>query len=739
MYKFTKKMSMVLALILLLSFSGISVFAESEQVEGDLSTEADATKSYGPINSIRVWENDNIGMSYNDTSSPINVDLAKKVGNWIYYNKSSFNYGISRVQKSAPGKSVAYSDPTRSMYTSGQWVYYQNGSDKDKLYRVKNDGTGKKKVSDDVIYNYEISGDWIIYSNTSKNNTLYRMKGDGTAKAAVLSTKNIDSFRVFGSYILYSNPSDGKLFTVKIDGKGNKKLTDSYISLYSLTYADGYVFYRDFSNGGKVVKLKVDGSQKASVVVSETINNLGVSKGWVYYTNRAKNYSLFRVKYDGIGNKKALSTGVGYFEVQGDYIYYSDVKGTSISRMKTDGSSKIKVCDFSSYGFIVAKDNVYFYNYKDNSWIKVKADGKQKKEKITYEQFLVDSDTTNNKFVWIYSRETESALYKIDASTGEKKEIVGDSHYMYTLYGDYAFYTDMGANIFRTKLDGTGTTRLYEGSIDYFRIDGGWVYFSNYDYSTYEQNVYRIKADGNNAKPEKINTKYTNIDNIYNGWLYYTDRSSGALSRMNLDTKAEEKISDNVVTWKLAKGYLFYSKEENNALVSMPLDGSETKTVTQLETDSVLIGDGWIFYNNIADDSFLYKVKFDGSEKTKVASKSIYLNYNVKLAGDWIIYTDSFTGKLMRIKLDGSQDVAITTDNINDWKVVDDTVYYTINNAKGLYSIKLDGTAKTTVTSQLENYPYYNVAGEWIFYISYGTYNADTYRIKAGQKAAEKL
>lgn len=73
----------------------------------------------------------------------------------------------------------------------------------------------------------------------------------------------------------------------------------------------------------------------------------------------------------------------------------------------------------------------------------------------------------------------------------------------------------------------------------------------------------------------------------------------------------------------------------------------------------VVEGD-WIYYSNISQDNTdaIYKVKTDGTEKTKLADDSIMSSMDGKgfeLYGDWLYYfSKNEQGSLFRVKTDGS-------------------------------------------------------------------------------------
>lgn len=77
----------------------------------------------------------------------------------------------------------------------------------------------------------------------------------------------------------------------------------------------------------------------------------------------------------------------------------------------------------------------------------------------------------------------------------------------------------------------------------------------------------------------------------------------------------------------------------------------------------VAIQGDWIYYRNDALNGNLYKVKTDGTKKTKLNDDDVV---NINVVGDWIYYFDvksrSFAGDvyhIYRIKIDGTEKTKI--------------------------------------------------------------------------------
>lgn len=233
---------------------------------------------------------------------------------------------------------------------------------------------------------------------------------------------------------------------------------------------------------------------------------------------------------------------------------------------------------------------------------------------------------------------------------------------------------------------------------------------------------------------------------------------------------------------KILMGENVYNIIDEN-LYKIEADGSYKKICEDKLSDINLVGD-WIYYINKDDDSKVYKIKIDGTEKTKIVDfKSLFLTVDnnylyclydfkvhkmdlngangilisgedaasyFKLLGDWVYYK-AFTwgsgARMHKMKSNGSTQILLGEDKPVGFKLSEDKssvqcycakfesfdndwVYY-INEDDGnkLYKIKLDGGSRTKICDdRLDNY-YTEIVNGWIYYQNSNDGNK-YYRIK---------
>lgn len=186
----------------------------------------------------------------------------------------------------------------------------------------------------------------------------------------------------------------------------------------------------------------------------------------------------------------------------------------------------------------------------------------------------------------------------------------------------------------------------------------------------------------------------------------------------------------------------------------------------------------WIYYSD--DKDKFYKVKTDGSQKTKISD---YSAHNINVVNDWIYcslynYDDKYSNLgLYKIKTDGSEKIKLSDDNINCINIIGDSIYYINqsdyykpykmgidggnrwrlndfpmkclnvigsrayfqNDMNGkLYSMNIDGSDVQKIVDDSSYNLNLNVADGWIFYEAEGGLHG-LYKIKTDGTGRQKL
>lgn len=149
----------------------------------------------------------------------------------------------------------------------------------------------------------------------------------------------------------------------------------------------------------------------------------------------------------------------------------------------------------------------------------------------------------------------------------------------------------------------------------------------------------------------------------------------------------------------------------------------------------------WVYFENPADHNYLYRARYDGSEKSLlIADQAMYIN----VLGDWIYYSNlGDMGKLYRIKNDGSSRAKLADDQVESCLGAGDWIYYAnAGENYALFRIKTDGSSREKLTDEgitsinwIEGQIYFYSEAGGIFHM-----NADgSGRDKVGEGTSDNL
>lgn len=190
--------------------------------------------------------------------------------------------------------------------------------------------------------------------------------------------------------------------------------------------------------------------------------------------------------------------------------------------------------------------------------------------------------------------------------------------------------------------------------------------------------------------------------------------------------------SGNITNWGIAAkqgDWVYFSNISNNhRLYKMRLDGSSKSKLN--DDDSLylnVVGD-WIYYINRTDQNKIYKIKTDGTGRARIDND--HSATSMVVDGDWIYYvTVSDQSRIYKIKTDGTNKTKVGDDyGVTNLYEADGWIYYTAEaQSNKIYKIKTDGTQKTKLYDEAA--AQLNVAGRWIYFnkaVGGGTYRINT-------------
>lgn len=309
-------------------------------------------------------------------------------------------------------------------------------------------------------------------------------------------------------------------------------------------------------------------------------------------------------------------------KIDGEY-YHLDVTYNNIDK----DSKKIEYDSISHTYFNISDKQISF----DHRW-----------EKIAYPLCNKDSDfftrvseLQGDRIIDednAYFIDRENNIIKINLADFSASNITRKKAERIVLFDGFIYYTNIfdgeAEAIYRLKTDGTGETKVYEGWSKCLKADDENLYFIDE-----ENRINRLTKSG----AEKITTG-TIVSALYLTQDYiiykaYKWNSGGRFYRINKETGENKRIGSDTpsgFSYSSASGYLTYHYAPLERVI-----------------------DDWIYYVNEDDENSLFKIKADGTDRTRLSNSDSTI---IDIFGDWLYYhNNSDNSKVYRVRVDGTE------------------------------------------------------------------------------------
>jgi len=258
------------------------------------------------------------------------------------------------------------------------------------------------------------------------------------------------------------------------------------------------------------------------------------------------------------------------------------------------------------------------------------------------------------------------------------------------IQSDWIYYRGEDNGIYKIRTDGTKQTQISELRHDYpIQVVGDWIYFVGSSEGGVYEGLHRIRTNGNDIMPI-----YTYSDDDYSRDMF---------------------IQRFYVVGEWVYFIMLEPQSGFEILYKIRTDGTNETLMIDGEYDSFSISDGWIYFKHY---NTRYRMKLDGSEREQLQPLP-QIKSNSQIIGDWIYYVvldDSWNyAGLARVRIDGTEEMTITTNRVGEFNVVGDWIYYSnISDNRALYKIRTDGTGNIKLDDTIL-YGAINIVGDWIY------------------------
>lgn len=267
---------------------------------------------------------------------------------------------------------------------------------------------------------------------------------------------------------------------------------------------DGWIYFADNMNGGKLTKIKEDLSYH-TVLTDEPVFNINIVSEWIYFSVD-QDFRVFRMKNDGserqqIGNITSILNII----VEGDVLFFANLLDEDkLYRINVDGSGLKKLTNSTIFKLTIEFDWIYYTSVKT-----VYPD--EPNEVVTFSIRKVMKDGSSDTLVfkdggrnliayegWLYftSVPNGNRLYRVRYDGRDNTRISDDLISELSLVGNRLFYsTEDSGVLISCEFDGRDShvllSAMYPSRLT--GIIGDWIYIERFDL---KRRVYRITRDG---------------------------------------------------------------------------------------------------------------------------------------------------------------------------------------------------------------------------------------------------
>ena len=541
---------------------------------------------------------------------------------------------------------------------NGGTVYFQNDLDGDALYKYT--GSAIEKVASDEASAMTAMGGNVYYVNRGLlSSSVKSLTNNGIPSKLCNAAAN--SITSDGTYVYYSvcntliNKADNGIYKIKADGSETEAVKISTDKAEYLNYYDGYLYYSNAGDGGKLYKTPVTGSGQSVLLDEEKTSDVILDKGVLYY-NSSRTPGAAVSKYVISENKKVkLTTDAGKYLVKvGDFIYYVNIdlltgtlfgKGIYMtSALRTSDSSlpgeKVLSSETDGYSSLMSDGtNLYYYKLNDKHFYKYNPSTKVETDLMA--NFTPPAPTLSG-YANLYEHDGElyytdpadgNSLYKYNPATKSKSKIIADSvagvwfndGYMY-----YSTYLLTNYALFRTDLATNETVKISSDRYDHLTFDGDDIYCIKVG-SLYNNHIYKINADCT------VSEKVYSADNLWvadfvksGDYIYYARNPkvyAKRLCRYSVSGKTSEIINDDIKAqeFTVTESGIFVAGTDYK-LYMLKSDGTVLKTVASNVTvnDLILFGGSLYYSSTNANNTGLYRYDLTSGQTVKISDKNAH-------------------------------------------------------------------------------------------------------------------
>ncbi|EJO5349479.1 DUF5050 domain-containing protein [Clostridium botulinum] len=387
---------------------------------------------------IKLKQNNILNIRIKADEENINNEYMLEFKDCIYSKNGNQLEGLSNI-KFCLNKGKIENNGTR-VVKEDNWIYY-SGNEKNYTYidynphgeirKVSIDGSLNIKLCDDFASSIWINSHWIYYINyigKNEENCLYRIKKDGTSRERLTSTTVhslvfSDNYIFYSEYISSSSKDNYKIYRMKKNGDNKIVLSD--VKGTNLIVQGPFLYYLNPEDNYSIYRIRVDGLDIKKINNYSSTKFMKIKDGWIYYINEELGNNLYRITLDGNYEEKLNNDSCINPVMDNQYIYYGTDNKPYLYRIKLNGLERKKLCgEDCSREIILNGENIYFSGNNKQGIYKINKEGGK--------VFTITKDNALGLDIvgkWIYYyklnlEELSVKLYRINLHNNEKQEVL---------------------------------------------------------------------------------------------------------------------------------------------------------------------------------------------------------------------------------------------------------------------------------------------------------------------------
>ena|GEM_PF-2280680 len=196
--------------------------------------------------------------------------------------------------------------------------------------------------------------------------------------------------------------------------------------------------------------------------------------------------------------------------------------------------------------------------------------------------------------------------------------------------------------------------------------------------------------------------------NVVGGSLYYQGVSDGCIYKIRADVDYDEYLYDTLMG-------------ERSTSWEPPVKLNDFKC------GSLIVVDDWIYCTQEGRDSYIWKMRTDGSNLQQLNNDS---SSCINVVGEWIYYinldagSNPGRGHIYKMRTDGSDKQLLCDDDVVSLNAIGDWVYYgNSSEFNTLWKVSTSGVGRQNVFGSANETPlyggggmFYNIASDWVYF-----------------------